>query len=124
MRRVIEAACDERCELILHNCAAKLVHLPAVLESRAGVLHFGAPMDIAGALAKVPPGVVVCGNLDPTQVFLQGTPESVRERTAALLAVAGRGNLVVSSGCDVPPGTPVANLEALFETVRQHGVGA
>jgi uroporphyrinogen decarboxylase len=102
--------------IILHNCAAKLVHLPAVLETGLQSFHFGAPMDIAAALGKVPHEVVLCGNLDPTAVFVQMTPIEVGSRTAALLeATASFRNFVVSSGCDVPPGAPLSNLDAFFE---------
>lgn len=101
--------------LILHNCAAKLLHLPAILETGVKTFHFGAPMDIATALEKVPADVVLCGNLDPSGVFCQSSPDEIHARTAALLAAtAGHRNFVLSSGCDVPPNAPLANLDAFF----------
>ncbi len=115
VRRIVEAVDDDRFTLILHNCAAKPVHLPAVFESGARAFHFGAAMDLAAALAQAPAEKVVCGNLDPSAVFLQGTPDQVAEQASQLLrSHAGRRNFVLSSGCDVPPGTPLANLDAFF----------
>lgn len=100
---------------LLHNCAAKLLHLPAVLESGVKSFHFGAPMDLVAALEKVPADVVLCGNLDPAAVFCQSSPNEVAARTAELLAVtAGHRNHVLSSGCDVPPNAPLANLDAFY----------
>jgi uroporphyrinogen decarboxylase len=64
---------DGEFALILHNCAARLLHLPAILETGLSTFHFGAPMDLPAALAKVPPEVVLCGNLDPASV-LPGHP--------------------------------------------------
>ena len=117
IRRIVSAVVDGRFELILHNCAAKLVHLPATIESGAKILHFGAPMDLPAALAKVPNDVILCGNLDPTRVFLHSKPDEVIVETQALAkATQGFRNYVISSGCDVPPGTPLANLEAFFST--------
>ncbi len=108
--------------VFLHNCGARLVHLPQVLEAGASLYHFGPPMDLAAALARVPPDVTLAGNLDPAAVFCQGTVEQVTERTLALLAAtAGYGNFVPSSGCDLPPGTPLANLEAFYDVVTGRG---
>ena len=105
--------------LVLHNCAAKLLHLPAVLESGLSCFHFGAPMDITAALAQAPPHVVLCGNLDPSAVFCQSTPEQIRSRVRELLAATKPfPNYVVSSGCDLPPQTRLENLDAFYETLE------
>lgn len=101
---------------VLHNCAAKLAHLPALLETGLNTFHFGSPMNLPEALTKVGAEVVLCGNLDPTAVFCQGSPETVvRKRNELLASTEGFQNLVVSSGCDLPPGTPLAALDALYQ---------
>jgi len=121
VKRVVTAVANDGFTVIFHNCAAKLVHLSAALETGAKVFHFGAPMDIAGALAKVPPDVLLCGNLDPVAVFLQSTPAEVAAKTAQLLeATRAQRNFVISSGCDVPPTSPLANLDAFYEAVASH----
>jgi uroporphyrinogen decarboxylase len=103
---------------ILHNCAARLAHLPAILDSGLKTFHFGAPMDIPTALTKVPGEVVLCGNLDPTGVFVQLSGPEIAGRTASLLhAVQGHRNFVISSGCDVPPSAPLASLDAFYQAV-------
>ncbi|HWH72160.1 MAG TPA: uroporphyrinogen decarboxylase family protein, partial [Candidatus Sulfotelmatobacter sp.] len=120
IRQIAAALEDSRFALILHNCAAKLLHLPAILETGLTTFHFGAPMDLAAALGKVSPEVVLCGNLDPTSIFCQLRPEEVRTRTAGLLsATAAHRNHVLSSGCDLPPGTPLASLDAFYAAVRE-----
>jgi uroporphyrinogen decarboxylase len=115
----IAASMDgEEFSMLLHNCAAKLVHLPAILETGLKAFHFGAPMDIVGALAKVTPEVVLCGNLDPTAVFVQLTPGEVAAKSGQLLAAAAaHRNFVISSGCDLPPGAPLTNLDALYRAL-------
>lgn len=115
VRRIIAAVQDEQFEVIYHNCGARLAHLPAVLEGGAGGYHFGASMDLPAALQTVPAGLVLGGNLDPSAVFLAGTPEQVEQRTRALLdALRPFRNAFASSGCDLPAGVPLANLEAFF----------
>ncbi len=122
VKKINLAVADGRFALILHNCAARLLHLPAILETGLATFHFGAPMDMAGALAEVGPEVVLCGNLDPAGVFCQLPPEEVKARTAQLLeATAGYRNFVVSSGCDVPPNAALAGMDAFFAAVAGSG---
>lgn len=110
---------DGRFAIILHNCAAKTLHLPAILESGVKSLHFGAPMDLVEALKKVPADVVLCGNLDPAGVFCQLKAGEITAKTAALLtSLAGHRNYVVSSGCDVPPNAPLSSLDAFYAALK------
>jgi uroporphyrinogen decarboxylase len=109
--------------VLLHNCGAKPAHLPALLTSGVRALHFGAPMDLTAALAAAPPDTLVFGNLDPAGVFLTGTPESVAEHVRQRLAQVGHHpNFVLSSGCDLPCRTPLANLAAFFAATSDNGV--
>lgn len=110
---------DGRFALILHNCAARLLHLPAMMETGLTTFHFGAPMDLPVALTKVAPDVVLCGNLDPAGVFCQLAPAEITARAADLLAqTATHRNYVLSSGCDVPASAPLASLDAFYAAVR------
>ena len=69
-------------------------------------------------------GAVVCGNIDPVAILLQGTPEQVREAVRAN-AAAGGTRWISAAGCEVPDGTPAANLlahhEALLEIAEVGG---
>ena len=119
IKQVADAVDDGHFALILHNCAAKLVHLPAILATGLKTFHFGVPMDLVAALGKVAPDVVVCGNLDPAAVFCQLPPAEVAARATGLLAAtAAYRNHVLSSGCDVPFGAPLENLDAFYAAVR------
>jgi uroporphyrinogen decarboxylase len=118
VKQIREAVEDETFTIILHNCGARISHLNASLASGAKILHFGKPMDLPAALAQVPSDTILCGNLDPSEVFVGLTAGDVAARTSALLAAtASHKNFVISSGCDVPAGAPVANLEAFFSAV-------
>ncbi len=113
------AMADCHFALILHNCAAKLVHLPAILETGLHSFHFGAPMDMVAALGKIPADVVLCGNLDPSGIFVQSSPAEITTRAMGLLkATAAHRNFVLSSGCDVPPMTPLASLDAFYTALK------
>jgi len=120
VRRIREAVETDGFQIILHNCGARLNHLEAKLQSGARLLHFGKPMDLPAALASVKGDLVLGGNLDPADVFVNGSATYVAERTEALLAAAaGRRNFFISSGCDVPYAAPLGNIEAFFSAVRR-----
>jgi uroporphyrinogen decarboxylase len=118
VRRVVDALGQQGFSLVLHNCAARWVHLESVLEAGARCYHFGAPMDLPKALATVEGNILLCGNLDPAAVFCQSNPGVVRDQTRALLAAtAPYRNFLISSGCDIPPATCLENVDAFFEAV-------
>ncbi len=115
IRQIVTAVDDAQFNLVYHNCAAKLVHLPCILETGAKVMHFGPPMDVVAALAKAGPDVIVCGNLDPTRVLLQSTPAEIRTTAEKLRTdTAAYRNFVLSSGCDIPARTPLENVDAMM----------
>ena len=119
IKQIAAAVQDGEFALILHNCAARLVHLPAILETGLTTFHFGPPMDLPAALGQVPADLVLCGNLDPTGVFCQLAPAEVTARaTDLLIRTAAHRNYVLSSGCDVPVGAPLANLDAFYAVAR------
>jgi uroporphyrinogen decarboxylase len=116
--RVAGAVNDEEFDLVYHNCAAKPDHLHAVKTTGARSFHFGPLMNLRAALDDLGPDAIVCGNLDPIQVLLQQTPDRIRTAASALLAECGHHrNFLLSSGCDVPAGVPLENVEAVFAAV-------
>jgi len=62
---------------------------------------------------------VILGNLDPVRVLKDGTPESVYEAVGECHRHAGH-RFIVGPGCEVPRGTPPANLQALVRYAREH----
>src|SRR5512140_1281807 len=111
IKRIIKAVETPDFCVIVHNCHAAIDHLAAIMESGARMYHFGAGMDIVAALGRVGPEVVLGGNLDAKKIFQKGTPPIAADATRALLdATRPARNFVISSGCDIPPGSPLANL--------------
>lgn len=121
IKKIVEETQTENFTIILHNCGAKIVHLPKILESGAEIFHFGAPMDIGQAIKTVGSEVILSGNLDPTNIFHSGSSLDVKENTKSLMTLtSGYKNFIISSGCDIPPHTPVNNLDVFFNTVREY----
>lgn len=121
VKQIVQAVEDDDFEVILHNCGARVVHLKPMLASGIGIIHCGKPMEIRAALSGLSEDIVLCGNLDPAEVFVQARPEEVSRRTAQLLeSVAGRRSFVISSGCDIPADAPWENITAFFDTFHQY----
>lgn len=72
-------------------------------------LDFLAPMD--AARTEMGPDQILLGNLDPVRVMRDGTPEMVAAAFAECHHQAGC-RYILGAGCEVPVGTPAANLRA------------
>ncbi len=105
---------------LLHICgfASHLVELMARTGAQGLSLDF--QVDLPLAEEMVPRNVVLWGNLDPVGVFLKGTPESIYRDTQELMTKMRLfDNFVVSSGCDLPARTPLENIRAFFDAVKE-----
>lgn len=119
IKRMADETHSDNFTILYHNCGARIVHLNKILEAGLEIYHFSTPMDILEVLARVDEKVIISGNLDPTNLFLNGAPELVREKTKELLVqTKNKTNFVISSGCDIPPHSPIENLDAFFDAVR------
>ncbi len=118
IKQVVSLVKDKAKIPVLHNCGRVLHLVESLCATGIEVLHVGSITDPYDIYPRIPENVVLMGNLNPTQVFLQGTPEQIKEATISLHAkMAGYGRFVISSGCDIPPGTPMENLKVLKNVV-------
>jgi uroporphyrinogen decarboxylase len=120
VRRVVEAVQDDGYLFVLHNCGNRGHVTQSMVSTGARALHFGNQADMVTVLREVPADRLVLGNLDPAGLLKMASSEAVAAAAEALLkATAGYPNFVLSSGCDTPPGTPEANLRAMFTAAEQ-----
>jgi len=79
----------------------------------------------ATAIDAVGDRLALRGNLDPSSVFRFGSPDEVGRQTRDLAAtIAARAQThrigwVLSSGCDIPPGTPAENITAFVQAAGE-----
>ena len=120
VKKIREAVEDDNFMILYHNCGSVIPLLDNVKEIGAGGYSIGNAVDIEDALKVLPEDSVVIGNIDPAGVFRNGTAEQVRTETLALMERCCKyPNFVIASGCDIPPMTPLENLDAFFETVKE-----
>jgi len=119
VKSIIEAVQDDQFIVIYHNCGNTLPLIDSLLGVGAKAYHFGNAVDIGAVLDKMPNNIPVLGNLSPADHFKGGTPESVAIATKEMLTkTVGHKNYIPSSGCDIPPQSPMENIEAFFASVK------
>jgi len=120
VKRIIQAVETDACVYIYHNCGNTIPLIENILETGACAFHFGNAVDLSQILQKIPSSKIVFGNVDPAGQLRNGTPESVREATLSVLEKCGKyPNFILSSGCDIPPVSPLENIDAFFETAKE-----
>jgi len=119
VKQIVEAVQADDFVVIYHNCGNGTPKMAGdILTIGAGAYHFGNAVDMGEMLGLMPPDTLVMGNIDPAGQFRNGTPESIRGETLALLERCGKHrNWVISSGCDIPPMSPWDNIDAFFQAV-------
>lgn len=121
VKAIVDAVRDDEFLVIYHNCGGSAVAIiDSILKVGASAYHFGNAVSMADVLAKVPESVLVMGNVDPAAQFCKGTPASIRAETLRIMGeCCGHENFVISSGCDIPPASPWANIDAYFKAVEE-----
>ena len=122
VKQIVDAVQDDGFIMVYHNCGDNTPRMTqSILSTGAAAYHFGNAIDMADMMTKFPGDTVVMGNVDPAGVLRQGTPETVREATLAVMGkCCGYPNFVISSGCDIPPATPWENIDAFFGAVEEY----
>ena len=121
VRKIVDAVQDDGFSIVLHNCGNTGHCTDAMIRSGASALHFGNRADMVEALKTCPPELPVMGNIDPVTVMQQASPEQVYSAVSELLGkTAGFGNFILSTGCDVPPRTPVVNIQAFYQALADY----
>jgi MtaA/CmuA family methyltransferase len=103
----------------LHICGNTRQILAGMGRLGCEMVDLDYPSPVAEGRAAMGPEQVLLGNLHPVQVVRDGTPESIRAALAQCHREAGP-HFIVGAGCEIPRGTPDANVRALTDYARQH----
>ena len=120
VKEIVEKVQDDHFAVVLHNCGNTGNCTQAMVYTGAAAYHFGNKIKMEEALKEVPTDALAMGNLDPVSLFKMAGPETMKEATLQLLeATRAYPNFVLSSGCDIPPLTPSANIDAFYAALEE-----
>lgn len=114
--QLIDAIHDAGGCVKLHICGNINNILLFMARTGADIIDLDWMVPLDEARQKVGPNIVLCGNINPTEIMLQGTPQQVAEAANECLQKGGR-RFILMPGCEVPPGTPIENLRALCAAI-------
>lgn len=105
---------------ILHICGRTSGIIDLMADAGAMVLSID-EIELSEAKEKVGERACLMGNVSPTAMILEGTPEMVRSAARKCLEDAGDspGGFILSTGCEVPIEAPVENVDALMAVARE-----
>jgi uroporphyrinogen decarboxylase len=104
---------------ILHVCGDTSHLIEKMCQTGAHGLSLDSLVNIPAIAPRVAKDVVIIGNIDPVSVMLQGDRASVRRATHELMdAMQEYDNFLMSTGCDLPPETPLENIVELVQTAQ------
>lgn len=121
LTKMIARVKDDSFMVVLHNCGHTEKQVEAMLSASPDALHVGNAVNILEILRQVPSDIPVMGNLDPVGILKSMDSATVYEATAFLLnRTADFPNYVLSTGCDVPSGVPMENIDAFFKALNDY----
>ena len=103
------------CPIVLHICGNTLDRMAYICEAGFDCFHFDSVVDAQDAVRKVRGAISLMGNVNNAEVLLRGAPAQVAEQTQYAVAA---GVSVIGPECAIPLQTPLENLLAIAQTVR------
>lgn len=128
LARLVNLGHDYGLPVMLHCCGGVFELIPAMLEIGLDGLHAVQPccrgMDLAELKTRFGRRMLFNGAIDSQHVLIEGTPDLVRQKTREVLSVMmpGGGYVAGASHDTILEETPVANVLAMFDAIREFGV--
>lgn len=122
IKQVLDAAADKGAVISLHVCGQTTPILELMCDTGAQILEVDHLVDLGEAKQKVGHRVCLQGNINPADPLFTGTPEAVdRAVQRCLEQAAAGGRFILSSGCEIPPLAPIANIAAMVRATHEYG---
>jgi uroporphyrinogen decarboxylase len=127
LRRLIELGHDYGLRVMLHCCGGIAELIPDMIAAGLDGLHAVQPccrgMDLRKLKADFGGKILFNGAIDSHHVLIKGTPSSVREKTREVLQIMmpGGGYVAGASHDTILDETPLENVLAMFDAIRDYG---
>jgi uroporphyrinogen decarboxylase len=126
LKRLIDLGHDYDLKVLLHCCGGFAPLIPALLEIGLDGLQALQPtcrgMNPAEIKSQFGGKILLMGAVN-TQLLIEGIPNQVRDETRRILEIMkpGGGYICSPSHDYLLPETPVENVIAMYDTLREHG---
>ncbi len=127
LKRLVDLGHDYGLKVMMHCCGSFAPLIPALIEIGLDGLQALQPsvrgMEPARLKAEFGDKIVLNGCIDTQEVLIEGTPQLVRQVTRDILEIMkpGGGYICSPSHDYLLPETPVENVLAMYETIRDYG---
>jgi len=118
-KRLIEGLHAMGARVRMHICGNINAILEKVGKLNCDIVDLDFMVPVADARQAMGADQILLGNIDPVRVVREGTPDSIKAAIAKCHEEAGP-RFIVGAGCEIPRGTPKANLRALTDYARTH----
>jgi len=109
---------------VYHTCGNTMHLVGKMTEPGVDAVSLDSPeagVDLPAVAEKLPPEVMVTGNISPTGAILRERPGDIEaEVTELLRSMEPFPNFVLSTGCDLPQETPLENIHAFMRAGRRY----
>ncbi|MGQ9651263.1 MAG: uroporphyrinogen decarboxylase family protein [Phycisphaerae bacterium] len=128
LRRLVELGHAYGLKVMLHCCGGFAPLIPAMIEIGLDGLHAvqSSCQGMEPAVLKKTYGrqIVFNGAIDSQHILIEGTPEFVRRKTREVLDIMkpGGGYIAGASHDSILEETPVENVAAMFDAIREFGM--
>jgi uroporphyrinogen-III decarboxylase len=127
LRRLIDIGHAHHVKVMMHCCGGFLPLIPALIAAGLDGLHAIQPccagMDLRALKREFGEKILFNGAIDSQHVLIDGTPATVRQRTREVLEIMkpGGGYIAGASHDSILEETPVENVLAMFDAIREFG---
>jgi len=127
LKRLVDLGHDYKLKVLMHCCGGFAPLIPAMLEIGLDGLQALQPtckgMAPADLKAQYNGKILLMGAVN-TQLLIEGTPEQARDETRRVLDIMkpGGGYVCSPSHDYLLPETPVENVLAMYDTLREYGI--
>jgi MtaA/CmuA family methyltransferase len=116
-KKMVDAVHSLGSRVRLHICGNTTPILSGLGRLGCEIVDLDWMVSLAKARVIMGPEQILAGNIDPVAVLRNGNPEAVRRAIEECRGQAAPG-YIVAAGCEVPRGTPEANVLALRDFAR------
>jgi MtaA/CmuA family methyltransferase len=117
-QRITRAIHDAGALARLHICGNTNNILAGMARTGCEIIDLDFPVRIANVRPTMGDRPIIAGSFNPVTVLLEGSASEVMDACRRCHEAFGPRH-IVCAGCEVPTGTPTANVRAMFEYARQ-----